>query len=87
MDFGKIDERVKAIISAIVIIIVNVAALLGFQIDDGATLTNALLAVAAVISWAWAIWKNHNFTPEAAEAQQLLDRLKKEHKEARSEKE
>lgn len=71
-----IDERWKAIISATVVIIVNVAALCGFDIGDGMNIQNALLAIAAVASWLWAIWKNHNFTDSAIESQKVLNTLK-----------
>lgn len=70
------NERTKAIISAIVIVAVNVAALLNFDLD-GDAMSNALFGLAAFLSWAWAIWKNHNFTDEAAEAQVYLNGLKK----------
>ncbi len=30
-----------------------------------------------IASTVWAMWKNHNFTPEALSAQKLLDALKK----------
>lgn len=70
------DERIKAIISAAVVIIINVAALCGFDVGDGATLQNALLAIAALASWLWAIWKNHNFTDAAAEGQRVVDAIK-----------
>lgn len=70
------NERIKAIISAAVVIVVNVAALAGFDLGDGATLQNALLAIAAMVSWAWAIWKNHNFTDAAAEGQKVVDAIK-----------
>ena len=70
------DERIKAIISAAVVIIVNVAALCGFDLGDGMNLQNALLAIAALISWVWALWKNHNFTDAAAEGQKVVDAIK-----------
>ena len=72
----NLDERIKAIISAIVVIAVNAAALMGFDIGDGASLQNALLALAWFASIAWAIWKNHNFTESAIESQKVLDLLK-----------
>lgn len=76
------NERVKAIISAIVIIAINIAALLNFDLDGNA-LTNALMGLAAFLSWVWAIWKNHNFTDEAAKAQVYLDELKSAAKHAK----
>jgi len=73
------NERVKAVISAIVIVAINVGVLLGFDID-GDAMTNALMGLAAFLSWCWAIWKNHNFTDEAIEAQRYLDDLKAAHR-------
>ena len=70
------DERIKAIISAAVVIIVNVAALCGFDLGDGMNLQNALFAIAALISWIWAIWKNHNFTFAAGQGQRVVDAIK-----------
>ena len=75
-----IDERWKAILSAVVIIIVNAFALIGIDVGDGADLQDAILAIAWIASLAWAIWKNHNFTDEAAKAQKYLDELKAERK-------
>ena len=72
-------ERIKAIVSAIVIIAINVGVLFGFDID-GDEMTNALLGLAAFASWCYAIWKNHNFTDEAIEAQVYLDELKAAHR-------
>lgn len=70
------NERIKAIISAVVVIVVNVAALAGFDLGDGATIQNALLAIAALISWLWALWKNHNLTFAAIEGQKVVDAIK-----------
>lgn len=73
------NERTKAIISAVVVLIANIAALWGVSIDQGVWI-NGLCAIVMLVSSIWAIWKNHNFTPEAAEAQALLDGLKYEKK-------
>ena len=73
----KHSERIKAIISAVIVIAVNVAAIVGVDVGDGDAITNALLMAFDFAAMAWAIWKNHNFTDEAAEAQELLDALKK----------
>lgn len=80
-----IDERWKAIISAVVVILVNALALIGIDVGDGADLQDALLAIAWIASLAWAIWKNHNFTDEAAKAQKYLDELKAERRASRCE--
>ena len=71
-----IDERWKAILSAVTVIIVNAFALMGIDLGDGADIQDALLGAAWLISLAWAIWKNHNFTPSAIESQKVLDLLK-----------
>ena len=69
-------ERIKAIISAVVIIFINIAALFGVNVTEGDALTNALLVIVDMAAVIWGIWKNHNFTPEAAIAQDYLDSLK-----------
>ena len=71
-----IDERWKAILSAVTVIIVNAFALMGIDLGDGADIQDALLGAAWLISLAWAIWKNHNFTSSAIESQKVLDLLK-----------
>lgn len=71
------NERTKAIISAAVILTVNVLALFGVNVNQD-VLASAAFAVAALAADVYAIWKNHNFTPEAAQAQRLLDELKAE---------
>lgn len=71
------DERTKAIVSAAVIIAVNVAAFFGVTLDQN-TVLDAALAVAALIATIWGIWRNHNFTDEAIQAQGVLDHLKAE---------
>ena len=76
-------ERIKAIISAAIIIAVNVAAIVGVDVGDGDAITNALLMAFDLVAMAWAIWKNHNFTDEAAQAQKYLDQLKVAKKEAK----
>jgi len=75
---GRNKERLKAIISAAVIIAVNVAAIIGVDVGDGEAITNALLIAFDMLAMAWGIWKNHNFTDEAAQAQAYLDTLKAE---------
>ena len=72
----NIDERWKAIFSAIGVIIVNAAALMGIDLGDGANIQDVLLGCAWIASLAWAIWKNHNFTAAAAEGQRVIDAIK-----------
>ena len=72
----NVDERWKAIFSAIGVIIVNAAALMGIDLGDGANIQDVLLGLAWLASLAWAIWKNHNFTAAAAEGQRVVDAIK-----------
>ena len=74
------NERVKAIISAVVVLAVNIAAMYGISIN-AELWVNGLCAVVALVADIYAIWKNHNFTPEAQEAQKVLDELKAARKE------
>lgn len=68
-------ERTKAIVSAVVVLVVNVAALLGYSLDVDVT-QQVILVFVMLAATGWAIWKNHNFTDAAAEAQRYLDDLK-----------
>ena len=72
----EIDERWKAIFSALGIIIVNAFALMGIDLGDGADMQDALLGLAWLASLAWAIWKNHNFTYAAGQGQRVVDAIK-----------
>lgn len=69
------DERTKAIISAIVILAVNIAAMFGVSLDANVWFSG-LCAIVMLVTNIYAIWKNHNFTPEAAQAQAYLNELK-----------
>lgn len=69
------DERTKAIISAVVVIVVNVASLFGMSLNLN-ELTNAAFTIATLVTTCVACWKNFNFTPEAAQAQKYLNQLK-----------
>lgn len=75
-------ERIKAAVTLIVTAVVNVANLFGYALD-AETWVNAALTIAsfALILYTW--WKNQNITPEAAQAQMLLDALKEENKVAK----
>lgn len=77
----NIDERWKAIFSAIGVIIVNAAALMGIDLGDGASIQDVLLGCAWIASLAWAIWKNHNFTFAASEGQKVINAIKSVEKE------
>lgn len=69
------DEKTKATISAAIVLAVNMAALFGVSLEQGmvANVVFGLITIAATI---YAAWKNHNFTTEAARAQEYLDLLK-----------
>lgn len=72
-------ERAKAVITIVVTALVNVANVYGFAIDAEAWINVALSILSAVcIAWTW--WKNQNITPEAIQAQAVLDHLKAERK-------
>jgi SPP1 family holin len=68
-------NRTQSIVSAIVVLVMQVAALLGYTLDAG-TVTAAVSAVVVIAATLWALWKNHNFTAAAQKAQQVLDDLK-----------
>lgn len=70
------SERLKAIISAIVIVIVEIAGMFNLTLDNG-TVELAITGVCMVIVLGWGIWKNHNFTDAAAVGQILVDGLKR----------
>lgn len=77
----NIDERWKAIFSAIGVIIVNAAALMGIDLGDGASIQDVLLGCAWIASLAWAIWRNFNFTFAASEGQKVINAIKSVEKE------
>lgn len=68
-------ETIKAVMSASVVLIVAGASLFGFDLDAG-VVQNALSIVAFFVAFAWAIWKNHNFTKAAQIAQAVLKKIK-----------
>lgn len=69
------DEKTKATISAAIVLAVNIAALFGASLDLG-TVQNVVFGAITIVTTLYAAYKNHNFTPEAAEAQAVLDELK-----------
>lgn len=71
------DERIKAIISAVAVLAVNIAALFGISLDQG-VVVNGLLAIAMLVSSIWGIWHNHNFTFAAQQGQLVTNRIKNE---------
>lgn len=71
------DERVKATISAAVLLAVNILALFGVTLNLG-VVQDVVFGAITIVATIYAAWKNHNFTPEAVEAQKVLDHLKSE---------
>jgi len=69
------NERVKAIISTLAVLVVQILALLGIKVEEN-SFVNAVAVIVSVAVSIYACWKNHNFTAEAAQAQELLDNLK-----------
>lgn len=69
------NENTKAIISAVVSIIVVVAGMLNVAIDENTimTIVSGIVVLLVVI---YDIWKNHNFTSAAKQGQRVTDALK-----------
>ena len=68
-------ETIKACVSALGVLIVACAGMFGFDVDAG-MVQNGLSILAFVAAFAYGIWKNHNFTEAAQDAQAYLDMLK-----------
>lgn len=68
-------ETIKACVSALGVLIVACAGMFGFDLDAG-MVQSSLSAIAFIAAFAYAIWKNHNFTKAAQEAQKVCDALK-----------
>lgn len=73
------NEKVKAIVTIIVTAAVNVANVCGYALDAD-TWVNAALSIASIICIIISWWRNNNVTPEAQEAQKVLNLLKTERK-------
>ena len=74
---GTKSERIKAIITLVVVFVANILNLYGFQVDADAMVQTVLMVFAAVTTvYAW--WKNNNITKEAVAAQGFLDNKKEE---------
>ena len=68
-------NRTQSIVSAIVVLVVQVAAIFGLTVDANAV--NVFVSgVAVLIVTAYSLWKNHNFTDAANEAQKTIEELK-----------
>lgn len=72
----------KSIVSAIVQLLVALnEALMAFGITQFQNVTTdsiytVVSTIAMVVAWGYGLWKNHNFTAAACEAQGVLDQLK-----------
>lgn len=69
------NERIKAVISAAIVLLVNICALYNVALDKG-LVENVVFGAITIAATLYAAWKNHNFTAEAAQAQQYLEVLK-----------
>lgn len=69
------NEQVKAVIGAIVVLVVEIAGICGVALDTD-TVTQVVSAAAILVAAALSIWKNFNFTEAAGKAQEYLDALK-----------
>lgn len=68
-------ETIKTIASAVAIIVVNIANWAGYALDAD-MMVQMIMSVVALVALGWGIWKNHNFTAAAQEAQAYLDLIK-----------
>lgn len=73
------DEKVKAILTIVVTAAVNVANVLGYAQDADAWV-NVVLSIASAVCIVYSWWFNQNVTPEAQQAQLVLNNLKNERK-------
>ena len=71
------DEKVKAILTIVVTAAVNIANVYGYAVDAEAWV-NVALSVASAVTVLWSWWFNQNVTPEAQQAQLVLNNLKNE---------
>ena len=71
------DEKVKAILTIVVTAAVNVANVLGYAQDADAWV-NVVLSIASAVCIVYSWWFNQNVTPEAQQAQLVLNNLKNE---------
>lgn len=68
-------NRTQSIVSAIVVLVVQLAAVAGYTVSSD--MVTALVSGAVVIvATAYALWKNHNITDAAMQAQTVLKALK-----------
>jgi hypothetical protein len=72
---GMNIETLKACVSALAVMLVALLGAAGIDVDATA-LSNVLHALAFLVAIGWGIWKNHNFTEAAQDAQAFLDCIK-----------
>ena len=68
-------ETLKALVTLLVTVALNVANAAGYAFDFG-MVYNVVFGVLALVSVAYAWWKNQNVTEAAQQAQEYLDELK-----------
>lgn len=69
------NERTKAFISAAVLVIVDLAAVLGYQLDP-TTVTAWVTPIVSVALLVYAAWKDHPFTKAGAAGHALTKSIK-----------
>lgn len=70
-------ETIKAVVSAAIVVLVDVLAAVGISADPS-TVADAAYLVLLVAATIYGCWRNHNFTEAAQKAQAWLDELKGE---------
>lgn len=71
-------KRIAALVASVVVALNAVLAMTGLpQLNmDEETVYNVVSGIALVGTWAYTIWKNFPFTPEAKVGQAVIDELK-----------
>jgi len=68
-------NRTQSIISAIVVLIVNLASIWGLSLDANAV-SMVVSGAAIMAATIWALWRNHNLTDAALAGQKVVNELK-----------
>ena len=68
-------EQTVSLVRGFALLIVMVAGMFGLHLDEDTAQVIAI-GIAMVAIMVYSLWKNHNITPAAALAQQVLDLLK-----------
>lgn len=77
MDIGWNTERISAVARLLVTLAAAVAGGFGLTVDPDALSTIVACGVALAAGvWSW--WRNNNLTQAAQDAQEYLDRIRKE---------